>query len=123
MSKENLEQFMNQVTASEELQAKIGEEIDIEAMIALGAENGFEFNAEDLEGATKLSVEELNGVGGGAVRIKGVDLVIRPTTASAGYDSHKLTLVGRTEGVSSRPSIYSFGITGPFTLDGKGTDS
>jgi len=32
MSKENLEQFMNQIAESEELQAKIGEEIDAEAL-------------------------------------------------------------------------------------------
>ena len=65
MSKENLEQFMEKVGESEELQTTIGEEIDIDAMIALGAENGFEFNAEDLEGATELSDEELDGVAGG----------------------------------------------------------
>jgi hypothetical protein len=47
MSKENLEQFMYKVADSEELQAKIGEEIDAEALIALGAECGCEFNAED----------------------------------------------------------------------------
>ena len=65
MSKENLEQFLARIDASEDLQEKIGEEIDIDAMIALGAENGFEFNAEDLEGATELSDEELDGVAGG----------------------------------------------------------
>ncbi len=48
MSKENLEQFMNQIAESEELQAKIGEEIDAEALIALGAECGCEFTAEEL---------------------------------------------------------------------------
>ena len=69
MSKESLEQFMNQVAESEELQAKIGEEIDIDAMIALGAENGFEFDADDLEGAAQLSDEELDGVSGGAFAI------------------------------------------------------
>ena len=47
MSKENLEQFMNQVTASEELQARIGDEIDAESLITLGAENGYDF--EDLQ--------------------------------------------------------------------------
>ncbi|MDP6535095.1 MAG: Nif11-like leader peptide family natural product precursor [Gammaproteobacteria bacterium] len=50
MSKENLEQFMNQVTDSEELQARIGDEIDAEALIALGAECGCELTAEDLQG-------------------------------------------------------------------------
>ena len=44
MSIKNLQQFMNQVAESEELQAKIGEEIDGDALIALGTEHGFEFN-------------------------------------------------------------------------------
>ena len=50
MSKESLEQFMNQVTASEELQAQIGDEIDAETLIALGAECGCELTVEDLQG-------------------------------------------------------------------------
>ena len=49
MSKENLEQFMEQVAGCEELQAKIGEEIDAEALIALGAECGCEFTAEEFQ--------------------------------------------------------------------------
>ena len=53
MSKENLEQFMNQIAESEELQAKIGEEIDAEALIALGAECGCEFTAEELQKAAR----------------------------------------------------------------------
>ncbi len=60
MSKENLEQFMIQIAESEELQAKIHHyiaiepqdeyptEIDAEALIALGAECGCEFTAEEL---------------------------------------------------------------------------
>ena len=48
MSKENLEQFMSKVADSEELQAKIGEEIDAEELIALGAECGCEFTAEEV---------------------------------------------------------------------------
>ena len=47
MSKENLERFMAQVADSEELQARIGEEIDADALIALGAEHGCEFCAND----------------------------------------------------------------------------
>ncbi len=65
MSKENLEQFMNQIADSEELQAKIGEEIDAEALIALGAECGCEFTAEELQESAELSDEELDGVAGG----------------------------------------------------------
>jgi|GEM_PF-4497456 predicted ribosomally synthesized peptide with nif11-like leader len=65
MSRENLEQFMNQIAGSEELQAKIGEEIDTESLIALGAECGCEFTPEDLLFAAQLSEEELDGVAGG----------------------------------------------------------
>ena len=65
MSRENLEQFMNQIAGSEELQAKIGEEIDTESLIALGAECGCEFTPEDLLFAAQLSDEELDTVAGG----------------------------------------------------------
>ena len=65
MSKENLEQFMNQVADSEELQARIGEEMDADAFIALGAEHGCEFTADDLTASAELSDEELDGVAGG----------------------------------------------------------
>ena len=40
---------MNQVAESEELQARIGAEIDTESLIALGAECGCEFTAEELQ--------------------------------------------------------------------------
>ncbi len=65
MSKENLEQFMNQVADSEELQTRIGEEIDAESLIALGAECGCEFTAEELQESAELSEEELDAVAGG----------------------------------------------------------
>ena len=71
MSKENLEQFMNQIAESEELQAKIGEEIDAEALIALGAECGCEFTAEELQDSAELSEEELGTVAGGLERPPG----------------------------------------------------
>ena len=70
MSKENLDQFMQKVTDSEELQARIGEEIDTDAFITLGAEHGCEFSAEDLSENAELSDEELDGVAGGAGFIK-----------------------------------------------------
>ena len=66
MSKENLEQFMNQLAGSEELQAKIGEEIDAASLITLGAECGCEFTAEELQESAELSGEELDAVAGGA---------------------------------------------------------
>ena len=65
MSKENLEQFMSKVADSEELQAKIGEQIDAEALIGLGAECGCEFTAEELQEAAELSDDELDEVAGG----------------------------------------------------------
>ena len=65
MSKENLEQFMNQVADSEEVQTRIGEEIDAESLIALGAECGCEFTAEELQESAELSEEELDAVAGG----------------------------------------------------------
>jgi len=65
MSKESLEQFINQVAESEELQARIGDEIDGDGLIALGAENGFEFTTEDLQETAKISDEELDEVAAG----------------------------------------------------------
>ena len=70
MSKENLDQFIQKVTDSEELQARIGEEIDADSLIALGVENGCEFTAEDLTAGAELSDEELDGVAGGAAYVK-----------------------------------------------------
>ena len=51
MSKENLEQFMKQVADSEDLQAKIGEEITGDTLVALSAAHGCEFSIEDVQGA------------------------------------------------------------------------
>ncbi len=65
MSKENLDQFIQKVTDSEELQTRIGDEMDTDVFIALGAEHGCEFSAEDLAESAELSDEELDGVAGG----------------------------------------------------------
>ena len=65
MSKESLEQFSEKVAGSEELQARIGDEIDAESLIALGVECGFEFTAEDLGQSAELSEDELDAVAGG----------------------------------------------------------
>jgi predicted ribosomally synthesized peptide with nif11-like leader len=65
MSKENLDQFIQKVADDEQLQSRIGEEIDADALIALGAEHGCEFSAEDLAKSAELSDEELDGVAGG----------------------------------------------------------
>jgi predicted ribosomally synthesized peptide with nif11-like leader len=69
MSKENLDQFIQKVTDSEELQARIGEEMDADSLIALGAEHGCEFTADDLTADAELSDEELGGVAGGAISV------------------------------------------------------
>jgi predicted ribosomally synthesized peptide with nif11-like leader len=69
MSKENLDQFIQQISDSEELQARIGEEMDAESLIALGAEHGCEFTADDLTAGAELSDEELDGVAGGAIMV------------------------------------------------------
>ena len=65
MSKEHLEQFMKQVADSKELQAKIGEEITGDALVALGAAHGCEFSIEDVHAGAELSDEELDAVSGG----------------------------------------------------------
>ena len=65
MSKESLEQFSEKVAGSEELQARIGDEIDAESLIALGVECGFESTAEDLRQSAELSEDELDAVAGG----------------------------------------------------------
>ena len=62
MSKENLEQFMKQVTYSKELQARIGEEITGDA---LGAAHGCEFSTEDVQVSAELSDAQMEGVSGG----------------------------------------------------------
>jgi len=67
MSKENLDQFVQKVTDSEELQARIGDEMDADSLIALGAEHGCEFSADDLTAGAELSDEELDGVAGGGL--------------------------------------------------------
>ena len=70
MSTKTLYQFFNKVAESEELQYRLDEggEIDAEALIALGAECGCEFTAEELQDMAELSDEELDTVAGGALR-------------------------------------------------------
>lgn len=65
MSKENLVQFINKIAENSQLQSQLGEETDTDTLIALGAENGYEFSLEDFQESTELSDEELDGVAGG----------------------------------------------------------
>jgi predicted ribosomally synthesized peptide with nif11-like leader len=69
MSKENLDQFIQKVTDSEELQARIGEEMDADEFITLGAEYDCEFTADDLTAGSESTDDELDGVAGGALCI------------------------------------------------------
>ena len=70
MSKENLDQFIQKVTDDEQLQSRIGDETDADSLIALGAEHGCEFSADDLTAGAELSDEELDGVAGGSGFVK-----------------------------------------------------
>ena len=65
MCKEILDEFIQQISDSEELLVRVGDVIDADAFIALGAEHGCEFSAEDLAENAELSDEELDGVAGG----------------------------------------------------------
>ena len=63
MSTENLMQFMSKVADSEELQAKIGEEIDTEAlMYEFYAECGCEFNADEWATSPKAGKQMLTEI-------------------------------------------------------------
>ena len=93
MSQESLEQFLEKVAQSEELQSTIGEEIDVESLIALGAKHGFEFTAENLAANAELSDEELDGVAGGLAQ-----------TAEGGLKAFKLKF---TPGSPLEPATLS----------------
>ena len=76
MSKESLEQFMEKVGSNDELRASIESQLDsdgnitVDALIALGSENGCEFTTEDLTQNVELSDEELDAVAGGSVTLE-----------------------------------------------------
>jgi len=71
MSQESLGQFMEKVGSNEELRASIENQLDsegnisVDVLITLGAENGYDFTAEDLTQTVELSDQELDGVAGG----------------------------------------------------------
>ena len=83
MSKENLERFMTQVADSEDLQAKLGEEITGDAS---GAAHGCEFSIEDLQGGAELSDKELDAVAGG--------IDVGPITSRLGSENDAEWLTG-----------------------------
>ena len=57
---EGLVEFMSKVADSEELQAKIGEEIEVGELMALGAECGYDFNCHAV---TEYAEREVPKVG------------------------------------------------------------
>jgi predicted ribosomally synthesized peptide with nif11-like leader len=65
MSKETLEQFLEQVAQSEELQIQIGPKIDVNSFVTLGSQYGYEFSHEDVTALDKLSSNALDSVVGG----------------------------------------------------------
>ena len=65
MSKENLKLFLEKVSQSEELKARIGKDNEVNTLISVGAEYGFLFSAEDFEQTAELTDDELDQVAGG----------------------------------------------------------
>jgi len=99
MSNENLDQFIQKVTDDEQLQARIGEEIDIDSLIALGAEHGCEFTAEDLAENVELSDEELDSVAGGLVNLDtATERVSRTKDAGDSYQRTLASIRGELKG-------------------------
>ena len=65
MSNDIFDQFIKQIDESEDLQAKIGEEITGDALVALGAAHGCEFSIEDVQAGAELSDAQMEGASGG----------------------------------------------------------
>ena len=105
MSKEALEQFMTQVAGSADLQARIGEEIGADALVALGADHGCEFTVEDVRAAGtagppgELSDEELEEVAGGVILL--VILAAKRPNRSGGGTGFKVRIPHPNTGTGS----------------------
>ena len=76
MSKDGLQEFLDKVGSNDELKQTIENQLDgdgnigVEALIALGSDNGCEFTTEDLTQNLELSDEELDAVAGGSVTLE-----------------------------------------------------
>jgi predicted ribosomally synthesized peptide with nif11-like leader len=114
MSKENLDQFIQKVTDDEQLQTRIGEEIDADSLIALGAECGCEFTAEELQESAELSDEELDGVAGGVLKIQNTSTTapvsMRPGQAYYFYNA------GGAATYLAKPALKPNQLDNPFTF-------
>ena len=62
---DNLKKFLEAVSKSEELVAKVGNEKDVNALIAVAKEMGMELTAADFEKEQEISDDELDAVTGG----------------------------------------------------------
>ena len=63
---DNLKKFLEAVSKSEELVAKVGNEKDVNALIAVAKEMGMELTAADFEKEQEISDDELDAVTGGS---------------------------------------------------------
>ena len=71
MSKADLDNFFEKVAGSDELQNRIGDEIDAESLMKLAAEHGFEITRDELREAAdppeELDESQLESVAGGGI--------------------------------------------------------
>ena len=83
MSEEQLKAFLEKVKSDAELQEKLKESADANAVVAIAKEAGFSITAEDIQSAPEeQSDEELNGAAGGAQRVEFP--MMTPPTFTAG---------------------------------------
>ena len=72
MSEEQLKAFLEKVESDTELQEKLNEAANADAVVEIAKEAGFSITAEDMQSSTvELSDEELEGAAGGGTRADG----------------------------------------------------
>ena len=65
MSEEQLKAFLETVKADASLQEKLNAAADSDAVVAIAKETGFSISADELNTASELSEEDLEGISGG----------------------------------------------------------
>ena len=65
MSEEQLKAFLEKVRTDTSLQEKLKTAADANAVVAIAKEAGFSISADELNKASELSEEELEGISGG----------------------------------------------------------
>ena len=68
MSEEQLKAFIEKVQGDDNLQVKLKGAANSDAVVSIAKEAGFSISADDLNKASELSEEELEGLAGGGVR-------------------------------------------------------